>query len=149
MGSLVHGGARERVGWCCAGASVVPRCASQHAVWGAAFSGSCHVEKQILKTLFLLQEEENVGGKDSKPQQESPDPELPGGKRELYLEGFITSLFFRTSNNHKSSYCFLVHNEQIRLFIYYLFLGEVLVLLNITVLLYLADLFVLCLSAQL
>lgn len=42
--------------------------------------------------MVLLQEEENVGGKDSEPRQESPDPELPGGKRELYLEGFVISL---------------------------------------------------------
>lgn len=76
------------------GAVPVLHCAEQHSVWGAAFSGSSHVEKQILKTMFLLQEEENVGGKDSKPQQESPDPELPGGKRELYPEGFIISLSF-------------------------------------------------------
>lgn len=72
----------------------VPRCASQHGAWGAAFSGSSHIKKQILTTVFLLQEEENVGGKDTKPQQESPDPELPRGKRELFLEGFIISLSF-------------------------------------------------------
>lgn len=42
--------------------------------------------------VVVLQEEENVGGKDSEPRQESPDPELPGGKRELYLEGFVISL---------------------------------------------------------
>lgn len=35
-----------------------------------------------------------MGGKDSEPQQESSDPELPGGKRELYLEGSIISLSF-------------------------------------------------------
>jgi len=44
--------------------------------------------------VVLLQEEANVGGKDSEPQQESPDPELPGGKRELCLVGFIISLSF-------------------------------------------------------
>lgn len=74
--------------------SAVPCCAEQHGAWGAAFSGSSCIKKQILKIVFLLQEEENVGGKDSEPQQESPDPELPGGKRELFLEGFIISLSF-------------------------------------------------------
>lgn len=34
-----------------------------------------------------------MGGEDSKPQQESPDPELSEGKKDLYLEGFIISLF--------------------------------------------------------
>lgn len=46
-----------------------------------------------LENFALLQEEENVGGEDSKPQQESPDPELSEGKKDLYLEGFIISLF--------------------------------------------------------
>lgn len=75
-------------------ALVVPCCAEHHGECGAAFSGKSKIEKQILKTVFLLQEEENVGGKNSEPQQESPDPGLPGGKRELFLEGFIISLSF-------------------------------------------------------
>lgn len=35
-----------------------------------------------------------MGRKDSEPQQESPDPGLSGGKRELCLEGFVISLSF-------------------------------------------------------
>jgi len=42
----------------------------------------------------LLQAEETVGGKDSKPQQESADPELPEGKCDPYPGWFIHSFFF-------------------------------------------------------
>lgn len=44
-----------------------------------------NLENSVL--LLLLQAEEIVGGKYSKSWEESADPELPGGKRDLYLAG--------------------------------------------------------------
>jgi len=58
--------------------------------------------------VVLLQEEANVGGKDSEPQQESPDPELPGGKRQQYLAGCScrsTSWRYSTVKGMKGEVC--------------------------------------------
>lgn len=74
MGSLVSVCVQVRVGWWPARS------------WQANLCCEANLENSVLPS---LQAEEIVGGKYSKSWKESADPELPGGKRDLYLAGCL------------------------------------------------------------